>query len=434
MRSVCTLPNSIANPWRRRRSRRYTLVGFWTVRRSPAKVQATDAMLMRGDIESMLHTTKAMRWLGLDEPGFSHHLPRVLGRHRRGIRFRHRGREDGGIRKLLDGAGLSDRIAVPQVITATRRVLIMRRVRGAKLLTIFNRASASRKVLSPPIARGQVSRGGRRGMGGRLSLHVRRVGGDDVEVGHFHTDPHPGNFMVANDGKLILLDWGQTKRVTQIERMHMCRLSLYMANEDHASIAREIENHGSVRLERPTTEALSALAYAYFDTRPSPLAEMNVMDFKTHLVQNKILQNTQEGFFAIRSVFLLRGMLSTCGLRMSMVESWQPIAREAMISHGEAPPSRFRLKTKLVINRSTRFTTPLEFRHRRQGERRRRIHGGQTRKRGHGSMALELESLLEQNYHSTKLRFHHSFRRRIVRRRLTWPSAPRTRPWPNYTF
>ena len=69
-------------------------------------------------------------------------------------------------------------------------------------------------------------------------------------------------------------------------------------------------------------------------------------------MQNKILQNTQEGFFAIRSVFLLRGMLSTCGLRMSMVESWQSIAREAMILHGEAPPSRFRLKTKLVINRS----------------------------------------------------------------------------------
>jgi aarF domain-containing kinase len=174
-----------------------------------------------------------------------------------------------------------------------------------------------------------------------------------LKHGHFHTDPHPGNFMVANDGKLILLDWGQTKRVGDYERMHMCRLSLYMAHEDHVSIAREILEHGSVRLERPTTEALSALSYAYFDTRPSSLAEMNVMDFKNSpFVQNKILQNTQEGFFAIRSVFLLRGMLSTCGLQMSMVEAWRTIARQAMIAHGEIPPSRLRLKTQMVINRS----------------------------------------------------------------------------------
>jgi aarF domain-containing kinase len=133
----------------------------------------------------------------------------------------------------------------------------------------------------------------------------------------------------------------------------MCRLSLYMANEDHVSIAREISEHGTVRLQRPTTEALSALAYAYFDTRPSPLAEMNVMDLKNSpFVQNKIVQNTQEGFFAIRSVFLLRGMLSTCGLRMSMVEAWETIARNALILNGEVPPSRFRLKTKLLVNRS----------------------------------------------------------------------------------
>ena len=67
----------------------------------------------------------------------------------------------------------------------------------------------------------------------------------------------------------------------------------------------------------PTTEALSALAYAYFDTRPSALAEMNVMDSQKLAIRAAIksVQNTQEGFFAIRSVFLLRGMLSTCGLR-----------------------------------------------------------------------------------------------------------------------
>jgi predicted unusual protein kinase regulating ubiquinone biosynthesis (AarF/ABC1/UbiB family) len=29
--------------------------------------------------------------------------------------------------------------------------------------------------------------------------------------GHYHSDPHPGNFMLAKDGRLVILDWGQTQ-------------------------------------------------------------------------------------------------------------------------------------------------------------------------------------------------------------------------------
>ena len=318
------------------------------------KVQATDAAMMIGDIESMLSTTRAMRWLGLDEGlDFPTIFRAYLDVIEEEFDFTIEASKMDEFRKVLDAAGLGDRLAVPQVITATRRVLIMRRVRGVKLLTLFNRARATNKIPRCPSPVAQCHAVGGFGWQGVFHSMFMAWGTMMLKHGHFHTDPHPGNFMVAHDGKLILLDWGQTKRVSEVERMHMCRLSLYMANEDHTNIAKEIRSHGSVRLERPTTEALSALSYAYFDTRPSPLAEMNVMDFKNSpFVQNKILQNTQEGFFAIRSVFLLRGMLSTCALRMSMVQAWEPIARSAMILNGEAPPSRFRLKTQFIINRS----------------------------------------------------------------------------------
>ena len=318
------------------------------------KVQATDAAMMIGDIESMLQTTKAMRWLGLDEGlDFPTIFRAYLDVVDEEFDFTIEGAKTEEFGKLLDAAGLADRISVPQVIMSTRRVLIMRRVRGMKLLTLFNRARAQNKIPRCPTPVSKCHGAGGFGWQGVFHSMFTAWGVMMLKHGHFHTDPHPGNFMVANDGKLVLLDWGQTKRVSEVERMHMCRLSLYMANEDHVSIAREISEHGTVRLQRPTTEALSALAYAYFDTRPSPLAEMNVMDLKNSpFVQNKIVQNTQEGFFAIRSVFLLRGMLSTCGLRMSMVEAWEAIARNALVLNGEVPPSRFRLKTKLLVNRS----------------------------------------------------------------------------------
>ena len=318
------------------------------------KVQATDSAMMIGDIYNMLSTTKAMRWLGLNE-GLD--FPTIFRAYLDVIDdefdFTIEARKTEEFAKLLDEAGLSDRIIVPTVITATRRVLIMRRVRGMKLLTLFNRARSNNKIPRCPSPVAKCHAIGGRGWRGVFYTMFEAWGVMMLHHGHFHSDPHPGNFMVSNDGKLVLLDWGQTKRVSDLERMHMCRLTLYMSNEDHYNIAYEIREHGSVRLEKPTTEALSALAYAYFDTRPSALAEMNVMDFKNSpFVRNKILQNTQEGFFAIRSVFLLRGMLSTCGLEMSMVEAWESIARRALIENGHVPPSRFRLKAQKVVNRS----------------------------------------------------------------------------------
>ena len=51
-----------------------------------------------------------------------------------------------------------------------------------------------------------------------------------------------------------------------------------MVAEDYPKIAEEVRLHSQVQLERPTTEALAALCYAYFDTRPTPLAEVNMMD------------------------------------------------------------------------------------------------------------------------------------------------------------
>lgn len=174
-----------------------------------------------------------------------------------------------------------------------------------------------------------------------------------LTCGHFHSDPHPGNFILRGDGKLCILDWGQTKRVSDKERLHMCRLALKMSTEDYNGIAAEVRDHGAVLVEKPTNEALVALTYAYFDTRPSTLAEMNIMDLENSpFTRNKITQNTREGFFAIRGVFLLRGMLSTCGLQMSMVEHWQDVAIANLRDAGEWYPGRFRRITTRIVNKA----------------------------------------------------------------------------------
>ena len=44
-------------------------------------------------------------------------------------------------------------------------------------------------------------------------------------------------------------------------------------------------------LENPTLEALNAVAYTYFDTRPTPLARVNVFDMNNSpMMRNRILR------------------------------------------------------------------------------------------------------------------------------------------------
>jgi ubiquinone biosynthesis protein len=58
--------------------------------------------------------------------------------------------------------------------------------------------------------------------------------------GHFQADPHPGNFLVAEDGALVLLDFGCTKTLEQRTRVGFGRvLSAFVTGDDRA-VAEEL--------------------------------------------------------------------------------------------------------------------------------------------------------------------------------------------------
>jgi predicted unusual protein kinase regulating ubiquinone biosynthesis (AarF/ABC1/UbiB family) len=48
----------------------------------------------------------------------------------------------------------------------------------------------------------------------------------------FHADPHPGNISIADDGSLILYDFGMVGRIDQETRMRLVRLYLALVEKD----------------------------------------------------------------------------------------------------------------------------------------------------------------------------------------------------------
>ena len=51
-----------------------------------------------------------------------------------------------------------------------------------------------------------------------------------VRSNFYAVDPHPGNFLLMEDGRLGFLDYGQVKRLTEMERITIARLVSAIAN------------------------------------------------------------------------------------------------------------------------------------------------------------------------------------------------------------
>ena len=327
--------------------------------RVAVKVVVADKKTMLSDLACASRTAAAMRRLGLDSgvdlctvfAAYSDVVDEEFDLLLEADKMRE-------FKTVFEESGLGDVIAVPETRAELSGpgALVSTRARGAKLLTTLNRARESgRRPRCPPAAAARHAfpktdpRCG--GWDGVFHTMHRAWGAMLLRHGHFHCDPHPGNFILQKDGKLAILDWGQTHSLAPPFQRHLCRLVVHMAGEHHEAIAAEVRAHSQVRLEHPTTEALSALCFAYFDTRATPLAEVNLLDLQNSpFLKNKITRNTREGFNVIRCVFLFRGMMAACGVEASAVEVWERDARKALAEVNEPVPS-------LLASRSRRAAT-----------------------------------------------------------------------------
>ncbi len=99
-------------------------------------------------------------------------------------------------------------------------LLVMEFIHGTKLKDL------SRKDFDDPA---ELSRRG-------LRAGIKQLFRD----GFFHADPHPGNLMLAEDGKLCLIDWGMVGRLTDDERFDLIDLVSAVVDKDSTRLTRAV--------------------------------------------------------------------------------------------------------------------------------------------------------------------------------------------------
>jgi len=84
-----------------------------------------------------------------------------------------------------------------------------------------------------------------------------------LESGHFHADPHPGNMMRTEDGKLAILDFGLMTEVTEDQRYGMIEAIAHLINRDYSEIGQDFINLDFIPKGTDTTPIVPALSKVF---------------------------------------------------------------------------------------------------------------------------------------------------------------------------
>ena len=112
-------------------------------------------------------------------------------------------------------------VPAPVLHLCTRRVLVMEFIAGTKLTAIGGLTRTERDIaaLAPPLLRGFLD---------QVFVH-----------GELHADPHPGNLLLTDDGRLALFDLGMVAHVTPKLRDQLLKLLAAAVEGRGEAVAKE---------------------------------------------------------------------------------------------------------------------------------------------------------------------------------------------------
>ena len=158
-----------------------------------------------------------------------------------------------------------------------------------------------------------------------LDVHAYQI----FECGVFNGDPHPGNILLMNDGRLGLIDYGQTVRIPEHTRLSYAKLILAILNDDKQEVANivwsdEPKGFGG-RTKNACVETAFRLATFWNDRDTKDITEgMNLQAFIDEMeARDPMIETPRQMVMISRASVLLRGMGNAFDMRIRVAEAWR---------------------------------------------------------------------------------------------------------------
>ena len=165
-----------------------------------------------------------------------------------------------------------------------------------------------------------------------LGMHIYLT--QIFEFGYFHADPHPGNVMVQENGRIVLIDFGMVGKMQESDKYAFAGVFIAMANGDAKEMAKQLRNlaiehdiKDMRRLEMDLNELIED--YVYLDVDESSIADISKS------LQNIIYKNQMVvpgGVFLIfRALAILEGIGKTIHPHFNTMEKVKPFGRKLIM-------------------------------------------------------------------------------------------------------
>ena len=156
-----------------------------------------------------------------------------------------------------------------------------------------------------------------------LEIYLTQI----FEFGYFHADPHPGNVLVQENGRIVLIDFGMVGKMLPQDKYAFAGIYVAMANHDPKQMAlslRSLAVEHDIKDMRLLEMELNELIedFAYLDVDESSIADISAR------LQNIIYKNKMAvpgGVFLIfRALAILEGIGKTLHPKMDTLEHVKP--------------------------------------------------------------------------------------------------------------
>lgn len=146
--------------------------------------------------------------------------------------------------------------------------------------------------------------------------------------GFYHADPHPGNLLVADDGTLILLDFGVVLRVTRERRRHLVETIFAAIRKDPRALVQGFYDMGIIApgARRPQLEELAGVL---LDLARRPVTARERAEMLSQQVMDELynwpIQLPSDLVYFARTAGLIEGIGIRYDPRFNPVDAASPV-------------------------------------------------------------------------------------------------------------